>query len=108
MVVAWGGVLASASTIWDEERSQEVADAISGSVDEEGEYGRVTALNAILSRDDDGNGVNDLDFGSSFLIDLANKLDDIDYKTIGRATAYRPTPVQRSWATAWIGTPSIL
>ncbi|WP_314742073.1 DUF6571 family protein [uncultured Actinomyces sp.] len=85
---ALGGVLASASTIWDEERSQEVADAISGSVDEEGEYGRVTALNAILSRDDDGNGVNDLDFGSSFLIDLANKLDDIDYKTIGRATAY--------------------
>ena len=85
---ALGGVLASASTIWDEERSQEVADAISGSVDEEGEYGRVTVLNAILSRDDDGNGVNDLDFGSSFLIDLANKLDDIDYKTIGRATAY--------------------
>ena len=85
---ALGGVLASASTIWDEERSQEVADAISGSVDEEGEYGRVTVLNAILSRNDDGNGVNDLDFGSSFLIDLANKLDDIDYKTIGRATAY--------------------
>ena len=85
---ALGGVLASASTIWDGERSQEVADAISGSVDEEGEYGRVTALNAILSRDDDGNGVNDLDFGSSFLIDLANKLDDIDYKTIERVADY--------------------
>ncbi len=85
---ALGGVLASASTIWDEERSQEVADAISGSVDEEGEYGRVTALNAILSRDDDGNGVNDLDFGSSFLIDLANKLDDIDATAATQADTF--------------------
>ena len=93
---ALGGVLASASTIWDEERSQEVADAISGSVDEEGEYGRVTVLNAILSRDDDGNGVNDLDFGSSFLIDLANKLDDIDYKEIEHVADYPQSVVNES------------
>lgn len=86
-----GTVLATASWSWswDEVRSRKVADAIVSSVDEEGEYGRISALNAILGgHDADGNHVNDLTFGRRLLVDLAEGLDDIDYQKVARAASY--------------------
>ena len=84
-----GTMLASASSIWNEEKSQEIADAISGSVDEENEYPRISALNAILGgHDDNGDGVSDLNFNDTFLVDLANKLDDIDATAATQADTF--------------------
>ena len=78
-----GSVLATASLKWSRERSQQVADAIVSSVDEEGEYGRITVLNAMLGEHDaNGDHVNDLKFGRDLLIDLAEGLDDIDWDLI--------------------------
>ena len=40
------------------------------------------ALNAMLGgHDADGNGVNDLKFGKSFLLNLATEAEKLDYKT---------------------------
>ena len=84
-----GTMLASASSIWNEEKSQEIADAISGSVDEENEYPRISALNAILGgHDDNGDGVSDLNFNDTFLVDLANELDDIDATAATQADTF--------------------
>lgn len=86
-----GTVLATASWSWswDEARSRKVADAIVSSVDEEGEYGRISALNAILGgHDADDNHVNDLTFDRRLLVDLAEGLDDIDYQKVARAASY--------------------
>ena len=84
-----GTMLASASSIWNEKKSQEIADAISGSVDEENEYPRISALNAILGgHDDNGDGVSDLNFNDTFLVDLANKLDDIDATAATQADTF--------------------
>ena len=80
-----GTVLASASTSWGLERAQQVASAIAGSVDEKGEWGRITALNAMLGgHDADSDHVNDLVFDSNFLVDLATELEAIDWTTIAR------------------------
>lgn len=77
-----GTLLATASTGWTPDRSQEVADTIVESVDgdEEGEYGKITVLNAILGgHDANGDHVNDLSFGRGFLLRMADGLDEIDY-----------------------------
>lgn len=84
-----GSVLATASLKWSRERSQQVADAIVSSVDEEGEYGRITVLNAMLGEHDaNGDHINDLKFGRDLLIDLAEGLDDIDYKAVAVGASY--------------------
>ena len=84
-----GSVLATASLKWTRERSQQAADAIVSSVDEEGEYGRITVLNAMLGEHDaNGDHINDLKFGRDLLIDLAEGLDDIDYKAVAVGASY--------------------
>ena len=78
-----GSVLATASLKWSREHSQQVANAIVSSVDEAGEWGKLTVLNAMLGDHDvNGDHVNDLKFGRELLIDLAEGLDDIDWDFI--------------------------
>jgi len=75
-----GMFLASASKGWDDEKCAAVAKAISGSVDEEYELGRITVLNAMLDgHDGNGDHINDLEFNDAFLTSLANRLDDINW-----------------------------
>ena len=63
-----GCMLATSSNTWSSDKAQQVAEGIRSSVDEEGEYGRITVLNAMIGgHDDDGNGVTDLCFGTEFL-----------------------------------------
>ncbi|WP_108966015.1 DUF6571 family protein [Actinomyces sp. Z16] len=86
-----GTLLASASTTWDKETCESMANTIKESVDDKGEWGRITVLNAMLDgHDADGNHVNDLEFNSTFLTALANNLDDLDWNTI-KACADRAT-----------------
>nr|WP_176760928.1 DUF6571 family protein [Actinomyces ruminicola] len=78
-----GTLLASASTTWDKEACESMATTIKESVDDKGEWGRITVLNAMLDgHDADGNHVNDLEFNSTFLTALANNLDDLDWNAI--------------------------
>lgn len=78
-----GNVLATASQTWSAEKSEAVADKIVGSVDEEGEWGRITVLNAMIGgHDSDGGGVNDLKFGKDFLVSLGNGLENLPWRTI--------------------------
>ncbi len=76
-----GKLLATASTAWSEDRSNEVAEAMVESVDGDqvNEYGRITALNTMLGRHDaDGDHVDDLNFNTTFLTSLAEGLGNID------------------------------
>ncbi|WP_136192580.1 DUF6571 family protein [Actinomyces procaprae] len=78
-----GTLLASASTTWDKATCESMATTIKESVDDKGEWGRITVLNAMLDgHDADGNHVNDLEFNSAFLTALANSLDDIDWNAV--------------------------
>ncbi|MDU0349696.1 DUF6571 family protein [Actinomyces sp. MRS3W] len=86
-----GTLLASASTTWDKETCESMATTIKESVDDKGEWGRITVLNAMLGgHDADGDYVNDLEFNSVFLTALANSLDDLDWNTI-KSTAKSAT-----------------
>ncbi|NDR54767.1 DUF6571 family protein [Actinomyces sp. 565] len=86
-----GTVLASASTTWDNQTCESMATIIKESVDDKGEWGRITVLNAMLGgHDADSNHVNDLEFNSAFLTALANSLDDIDWNAI-KSRAERAT-----------------
>ncbi|QHO91713.1 hypothetical protein CWT12_10930 [Actinomyces sp. 432] len=86
-----GTVLASASNTWDNQTCESMATTIKESVDDNGEWGRITVLNAMLGgHDADSNHVNDLEFNSAFLTALANSLDDIDWNAI-KSRAERAT-----------------
>lgn len=103
-----GSVLATASLRWGRERSQQVADAIVSSVDNHEEWGRLSVLNAMLGGHDvDGDHVNDLKFGRDLLIDLAEKLDDIDWNMIKPCVytlvSYNPTDEDGKVVKDWIG-----
>lgn len=103
-----GSVLATASLRWSRERSQQVADAIVSSVDDHEEWGRLSVLNAMLGGHDvDGDHVNDLKFGRDLLIDLAEKLDDIDWNMIKPCVytlvSYNPTDEDGKVVKDWIG-----
>lgn len=78
-----GEVLATASTTWDAERSEEVAGAVVGSVDEQGEWGHIAVLNAMIGGHDSNNDhVNDLRFGNKFLVSLGEGLEEIPWDQI--------------------------
>ena len=77
-----GDLLSSASREWDDKKSSDVANKIVESIKDPADYQRVKALNAMLGgHDSDGNGVNDLKFGKSFLLNLATEAEKLDYKT---------------------------
>ena len=78
-----GDVLSSASREWDDKKSSDVANKIVDSIKDPADYQRVKVLNAMMGgHDADGNGVNDLKFGKSFLVNLATEAEKLDYKTI--------------------------
>ena len=80
-----GSLLATASTSWPPSRADQIASIIVSSVDEYGEWGRISALNAILGdHDHDGNHVNDLEFSSAFLVSMGEKLERISWNEIYR------------------------
>ena len=77
-----GDLLSSASREWDDKKSSDVANKIVESIKDPADYQRVKALNAMMGgHDADGNGVNDLKFGKSFLLNLATEAEKLDYKT---------------------------
>lgn len=74
-----GTMLATSSRTWSADKAQNVAEDIRSSVDERGEYGRITVLNAIMGgHDADGNSVNDLSFGTDFLVSMGNEMEKVD------------------------------
>lgn len=69
-----GTMLATSSRTWSADKAQNVAEDIRSSVDERGEYGRITVLNAMIGgHDADGNGVTDLRFGTDFLVSMGRR-----------------------------------
>ena len=84
-----GEVLANASSKWDENKSQEIANKIVGSVNGYGHYGRITVLNAILDGNDaDHDHINDLKFDKTFLVDMAKGLEEIDPNEVKKYYGY--------------------
>ena len=82
LAVLLGDVLSSASREWDDKKSSDVANKIVDSIKDPADYQRVKVLNAMMGgHDADGNGVNDLKFGKSFLVNLATEAEKLDYKT---------------------------
>jgi len=92
-----GTILASASSTWSSEKAKEVSDAIVETVNGGGdskdpnkylsiqqqETKQLVALNYILGHHDgDKDHVNDLRFGTDFLVSLAEGLEKIDPETI--------------------------
>lgn len=78
-----GSVLATASQTWGVEKSETVADKIVGSMDEKGEWGKITVLNAMIGgHDANGDHVNDLKFGKDFLVSLGDDLEELPWSTI--------------------------
>ncbi|TFH52574.1 hypothetical protein E4J66_07245 [Actinomyces viscosus] len=92
-----GNILAAASSTWGSEKAKKVSDAIFETVNGGGDYKnpnnylaiqeqetkQLVALNYILGHHDaDGNHVNDLRFGTDFLVSLAEDLATIDPEII--------------------------
>ncbi|NDR54766.1 hypothetical protein GZ997_12040 [Actinomyces sp. 565] len=106
-----GRILAAASTTWDETTRESVAAVIAGSVADKGQWGRITALNAILtaptSTQADTTGTQPVGtvggkeagsaagagggFAPGFLTALADELAGIDPDTIHRYRGYANT-----------------
>lgn len=87
LAILLGDVLSSASREWDESKSSDIAKKIAGSINDTSQANggensqRIKVLNAMMGgHDADGNGVNDLKFGKSFLVNLATEAEKIDYK----------------------------
>lgn len=88
-----GSVLATASQTWSAEKSETVADKIVGSVNEEGEWGKITVLNAMLGgHDANGDHVNDLKFGKDLLVSLADDLEELPWGTISKYSSLKNNP----------------
>ncbi|MDU0349697.1 DUF6571 family protein [Actinomyces sp. MRS3W] len=106
-----GWTLATASTIWDEETCNSMATTLAGSVTDKGHWGRITALNAILTAPttatdfgaetadtgsaEEADGVSTADagggFAQGFLTALADALAGIDPSMISRYRGYANT-----------------
>ncbi|WP_146752450.1 DUF6571 family protein, partial [Actinomyces sp. Z3] len=87
-----GRTLAAASTTWDEDTCESMATTIKESVDGKGEWGRITALNAILTHSpDQQDAAVGSDFAPEFLAALAGELADINPDTIRRYRGYANT-----------------
>ncbi|WP_136314116.1 DUF6571 family protein [Actinomyces procaprae] len=107
-----GRILATASTTWNEDTRGSMAAAVAGSVADKGEWGRITALNAILTAPaadteadttgaeavgagggEQADSAADADdaFAPGFLTALADELAGIDPDTIRRYRGYANT-----------------
>ena len=81
LALLFGDVLSSASREWDEGKSSDVAKKIAGSINNPENFQRIQVLNAMMGgHDSDGNGVNDLKFGKSFLLNMATEAEKLDYE----------------------------
>ena len=81
LALLFGDVLSSASREWDEGKSSDVAKKIAGSINNPENFQRIQVLNAMMGgHDSDGNGVNDLKFGKSFLLNMATEAEKLDYR----------------------------
>ena len=68
-----GEILSTASQTWNKEKSKKNADLIIGSVDDKEEWNRIPILNQMMANHDaDGDGINDLKFGTDFLVSMGN------------------------------------
>ena len=81
----FGEILATASQTWGEEKSKKNAKLIMGSVDDESEWERIPVLNRIIgigAHDADKDGVNDLKFGSNFLVFMGREAENLPQQKI--------------------------
>ena len=86
-----GEVLATASTTWNEEKSKRNADLIVGSVDEESEWSRIPVLNHMIGHhDSDGDHINDLKFGTNFLVFMGRGLEELPLQKIKSTLTEHP------------------
>ncbi|WP_415505035.1 DUF6571 family protein, partial [Actinomyces slackii] len=77
--------LAGASKTWTRDKQKSVARAIKESMDESGEYGRITVFNRMMKENNTNkNGRNSLSFNKDFLVTLGNTLRSIDWQKISR------------------------
>ena len=90
-----GDVLSSASREWDDTKSSDVAKKIMGPLnDPENNYRQAKVLNAMMGgHDADGNGVNDLKFGKSFLLNMATEAEKIDHQLLMIAASENKEPM---------------
>lgn len=83
LATLFGTMLASASHTWSAEETAEVAEQIYSSVNKDGQYGRITVLNTMLGgHDANGDHINDLNFTTSFLDELAPRLEKVDWEKV--------------------------
>lgn len=88
-----GDVLSAASRKWDDGKSSDMAKKILGSTNDRQYFERTKVLNAMMGgHDSDGNGVNDLKFGKSFLVSMATEAEKVDRGTFTKD----PAPYIRS------------
>ena len=88
-----GDVLSAASRKWDDDKSSDMAKKILGSTNDQQYFERIKVLNAMMGgHDADGNGVNDLKFGKSFLVNMATEAEKVDRETFTKD----PAPYIRS------------
>ena len=94
LAALFGDVLSSASREWDDNKSSEVAKKIVGPLNDPENYRRVKVLNAMMGgHDADRNGVNDLKFGKSFLLNMATEAEKLDYQSIMIAASENKEPM---------------
>ena len=94
LAALFGDVLSSASREWDDNKSSEVAKKIVGPLNDPENYRRVKVLNAMMGgHDADKNGVNDLKFGKSFLLNMATEAEKLDYQSIMIAASENKEPM---------------
>lgn len=89
-----GDVLSSASREWDDNKSSDVAKKIMGPLnDPDNNYRQAKVLNAMMGgHDADGNGVNDLKFGKSFLLNMATEAEKLDHQLLMIAASENKEP----------------
>lgn len=94
LAALFGDVLSSASREWDDTKSSDVAKKIVGPLNDPENYRRVKVLNAMMGgHDADRNGVNDLKFGKSFLLNMATEAEKLDYQSIMIAASENKEPM---------------
>ena len=94
LAALFGDVPSSARREWDDNKSSEVAKKIVGPLNDPENYRRVKVLNAMMGgHDADKNGVNDLKFGKSFLLNMATEAEKLDYQSIMIAASENKEPM---------------
>ena len=104
LCAALGHVLAAATSTWSESKSTQYANKLADATEEKGESDRLNALNGMLlaSReadvDQDGSSESvGLDYGDSFLVTLAGRMEGYSPAEVGYHQSERlDTPYDRS------------